>query len=156
MRDLLLILSALLAPFVPPAWGIAPRRAGRSSTLRSARPGKHRRLNPVQAAAADAALARVVTAGPQYGGHTLQLPCKGCGTRAVPPVDYIDSPLIPFERAALVPLARGYVITAMCTACDSPLISRVLDDEHADYARQLGAIDGEAAEADLARDLAAL
>lgn len=152
----LLIVSFLCAPFVVPIFTSAGRPR-RTSTPRPVAAGKHRRLNPRQATAVDAAVARVVTSGPQHAGHTLQLPCRGCGTRAVPPVEYVDSPPIPFERAALVPLgAAGYVITAMCTACDSPLISRVLDDEYAAYARSLKVIDGEAAEADLARTLATL
>ncbi len=155
MIELLTFLSLLCAPFLVPVFTRAGRPR-RTSATRPVRPGKHRRLNPRHASAVEAAVARVVTAGPQHAGHTLQLPCRGCGTRAIPPVAHLDSPPIPFERAALVPIGAGYVITAMCTACDSPLISRVLDDEYAAYARSLNVIDGEAAEADLARTLATL
>lgn len=156
MFELLLIASLLCTPFVVPFCTNAGRPR-RTSTPQPVAAGKHRRMSPRQATAVEAAVARVVTAGPLHAGHTLQLPCRGCGTRAIPPVEHVDSPPIPFERAALVPLGHvGFVITAMCTACDSPLISRVLDEEHADHARQLGAIDGELLEAELARTLATL
>lgn len=133
-------------------------RPRRDSTPKLVGAGRHRRLNPGQATAAEAAIARVVTAGPDHEGHTLQLPCRGCGTRAVPPVEYVVSPPIPFERASVQPLlpGRGFVIVAMCTACDSPLISRVVDSQYAQYAIGLGAVDGERLEAELAADLATL
>lgn len=117
--------------------------------------GKHR-LNPAQAAAVEAAIARVVTAGDEFSGNTIQLPCRECGRRSEPPVPHRDSPMIPAERASLIPLASGYVVTAMCTRCDSPLISRVLDREYADHAQSLGVVNGEPLEGEMRDWLATL
>jgi hypothetical protein len=155
--DWLLIISALCSPFVPWAAGVTPRRPRRTSTPKPVGAGKHRWLNPAQASAVEAAVARVVTADPQYSGNTLQLPCRECGRRAVPPVDHLDSPPMPCEKTALVPLGPGrWVITAVCMACAGPLISRVLDDEYAAVELRRGAINGAAAEAELAEVLATL
>jgi hypothetical protein len=152
----LLIISLACVPLVVPTW-MSLGRARRCSTPQLVSAGRHRRLTRGQATAAEAAVARVVTRFPGYQGNTLQLPCRGCGTRAVPPVEYRTSPPIPFERASVQPLLPGrFVIVAMCTACDSPLVSRVLDDEYVAMALSMGAIDGEAAEAELAADLAHL
>lgn len=150
----LLVCSALGTGLVIPTFTRAGR-ARRDSTPKLVAAGRHRRLTPARASAAEAAAARVVTAG--FGGHTLQLPCRECGRRAVPPVEYLDSPLIPCERTALVPMGPGrWVITAVCTACAGPLISRVLDDEYAAEELRRGAINGAEAEAELARTLATL
>jgi len=153
----LLLCSLLGLGLVVPTFTRAGRPR-RNSTPKLVSAGRHRLLTPGRASAAEAAIARVVTAGPRYSGRTLQLPCRGCGTRAVPPVEYRVSPPIPFERASVQPLLPGvgFVIVAMCTACDSPLISRVVDSEYAAMALSLGAIDGESAEAELAADLAHL
>lgn len=153
----LLVFSALGTGLVIPTFTRAGRPR-RSSTPKPVAAGRHRRLTTRQASAAEAALARVVTAGPAYRGYTLQLPCRGCGTLADPPVEYRVSPPIPFERASVQPLLPGvgFVIVAMCTACDSPLISRVVDSEYAQYAIDLGAVDGEKLEAELAATLATL
>lgn len=153
----LLVCSALACGLFIPTFTRAGRPR-RSSTPQPVAAGRHRFIPDRKATAAEAALARVVTAGPGYGGHTLQFPCKGCGNRAVPPVEYRDSPPIPFERASVQPLlpGRGFVIVAMCTACDSPLISRVVDSGYAQYAVSMGAVDGERLEAELAADLATL
>lgn len=136
-------------------------RAGRPRRISTPQPvgaGRHRRINTRQATAAEAALARVVTAGPKHSGFTLQFPCKECGARLVPPAAYRVSPPIPYESCSVMPLlpGRGFVIVAICTACDSPLVSRVLGPELAAEALRMGAIDGEAAEAELAADLAHL
>lgn len=154
MLDLLTIIGLALCPLVPHAAGVMPVR-------RTARPyrGKHRprpALTVTQATAAEAAYARVVTAGPEFSGHTISLPCRECGRRAVPPADYVESPPIPAERSGLVPVGSGFVITAICTACSGPLISRVLDDEYAAQARARGTIDGAPLESALHAWLATL
>jgi hypothetical protein len=141
------IVSLLAAPLVPQL--LVPKPS--ATDTEAARHARRRRLNPVQAASVEAAIARVLCEAPELGGNTIQLPCRECGRRSIPPVEYVDSPIIPIERAGLVPLGPvGFVITATCSACDGPLISRVLTEEEADYARRLGAIDGEQLEASMA------
>lgn len=108
-------------------------------------PGRHRPgtvLNPKQASAVDAAVARVLTAGAEYSGNTIKLPCRECGRRQIPPVEQIDSPWIPTELATLVGTRPGgWQITATCTECYGPLISRVLDEQLAHHAVSIGVVE---------------
>jgi hypothetical protein len=138
----LLLCSALGLGLVVPTFTRAgrPRRARRDSTPKLVSAGRHRRLNPEQATAAEAALARVVTEGPGFSGNTMKLPCRECGRRAVPPVPVVDSPWIPTELMTLVAGGSGWQIVATCTECYGPLISRVLDDELAAHAVSIGVV----------------
>lgn len=126
------ILAFLIAPLVGMAWTGTGRR-------RRAEPGW---LNPVQASAVEAAVARVVTAGPEFSGNTIALPCTECGSRQIPPAEHADTPPIPVELATLVEdlSAGGWRILATCTACGFPTVSRNLDDEYAHHALSIGVV----------------
>jgi hypothetical protein len=104
------------------------------------RSARARRLNPTQADAVDAAVARVITEGAEFSGNTIALPCTECGRRRVPPVDVVDSPQLPAELATLIESTGGFRVIATCTACGEPLVSRLLDDEYADYALSIGVV----------------
>jgi hypothetical protein len=124
----------LLPPFV--AW-LRSLDTQQAAVKRAARA---RRLNPTQADAVDAAVARVLTEGAEFSGNTIRLPCRECGRRAIPPVEYADSPQLPTELATLIETTGGFKVIATCSACYSPLVSRLLDDEHADHALSIGVV----------------
>ena len=66
------------------------------------------------------------------------LDCRECGRRAVPPADSVTRP-IPIGEAGLVALGdSGYVVTASCSACNSPLTSRTMTGQEAQWMRDLG------------------
>lgn len=152
-----LLIPALLCGLCLPLAGhavVLPWLQSQRSFVSRAR---HARHNPTPATMAEIAENEAATAEPGASGNTLKLPCKECGRRCVPPVDYAESPPIPFNRAGMVPLGHlGFLITATCTACGSPLVSRRLTEEDADMARQMGVIDGEPLEAEMATWLATL
>jgi hypothetical protein len=125
---------AILALLATPAANPILNGRNRRARARAAR------LNPTPASAVDAAVARVLTAGPEYSGNTIQLPCRECGRRHVPPRDHVDSPRLPVELTTLIENAGGWQITATCTACGGPLISRVLDVELAQHALSIGVV----------------
>jgi|GEM_PF-4644915 len=74
--------------------------------------------------------------------HEISLACIECGSRQIPPVRAMPSPLMPYSDLGLVSLAEaGYVVTATCRECCSPLTSRRMTAAEADQARRFGAVD---------------
>jgi hypothetical protein len=135
----IMISAALALPLLQPfaAW-VRSLDTQQAAVKRAARA---RRLNPTQADAVDAAVARVLTEGAEFSGNTIRLPCRECGRRRVPPVEHVDSPQIPTELATLVETTGGFQVVATCTACYSPLVSRLLDDELAGHALSIGVVE---------------
>jgi hypothetical protein len=87
--------------------------------------------------------------------RTFSLPCRECGSRAVPPVPFVDSPEMTWDQAIVFYLGQmGHVITATCAACGHPLTSRRMNDEETAAALTLGAVDGLQLEAAWAEQLA--
>jgi len=134
MMPELMFASALCLPLAG-TW-LASRKASTSTAAR----GRHARETPAQASPAEVAEARAVTEGTEFSGNTIQLPCRECGRRAVPPVPVVDSPRIPTEVATLVEAGQGWQVVATCTRCDGPLISRVLRADEAAHALQIGVV----------------
>lgn len=132
------VCAAVALPLLPPfaAW-LRSLDTQQAAVKRAARA---RRLNPTQADAVEAAVARVITEGAEFSGNTIALPCTECGRRRVPPVDVVDSPQLPAELATLVESTGGFRVIATCTACGGALVSRVLDREYADYALSIGVV----------------
>jgi hypothetical protein len=89
------------------------------------------RLTPLAAAAADAAAYATVGVDTE---HWLSLHCRECGA---------PSPAMPAGRATLLLNKRGFMVTATCTACLHPLVSRVFTDAEADALYDLGVTDAD-------------
>lgn len=72
----------------------------------------------------------------------VSLPCVECGSRQIPPVAAVPSPLMPYSDLGLVSLAEaGYVVTATCRECCAPITSRRMTAAEAEQARWFGAVD---------------